>query len=96
MLSALLTILGSIMSVNMADTHAPGKQSRFVGICIDRGGHGLRAHFTLRNVVDGQGWQFQQHSEVYFLHNRPDCDLPLHTQHRLDGSRLSFRSRTSV
>ena len=32
--------------------------SRFVGICIDRGGCGLRAWFILRNVVEGQGVEF--------------------------------------
>ena len=34
---------------------------RFVGICTERGGHGLRAWMTLRNVVQGQGrstWNF--------------------------------------
>ena len=43
------------MAVAMADQHAAGKESRFVGICIHRGGSGLRANFTLRNVIDGQG-----------------------------------------
>ncbi|KAK7503313.1 hypothetical protein BaRGS_00005578 [Batillaria attramentaria] len=47
--------VGSIMAVTMADKYAPGKQTRFVGICIDRGGHGLRANFILRNYIDGQG-----------------------------------------
>ncbi|KAL8579564.1 hypothetical protein ACOMHN_025517 [Nucella lapillus] len=47
--------VGSIMAVTVADRYAPGKTSRFVGICIHRGGVGLRASFTLRNVIDGQG-----------------------------------------
>ncbi|BFZ10300.1 hypothetical protein BsWGS_13338 [Bradybaena similaris] len=47
--------VGSIMAVSVSDPHAPGKRNRFVGICIDRGGHGLRAFFVLRNVVDGLG-----------------------------------------
>ena len=38
--------------------------SRFVGICIDRGGCGLRAWFILRNVVEGQGIEF-----MYWLYN---------------------------
>jgi large subunit ribosomal protein L19 len=38
--------------------------SRFVGICIDRGGCGLRAWFILRNVVEGQGVEF-----MYRLYN---------------------------
>ncbi|CAG5120931.1 unnamed protein product [Candidula unifasciata] len=47
--------VGSIMAVCVSDPHAPGKRNRFVGICIDRSGQGLRAHFVLRNVVDGLG-----------------------------------------
>jgi large subunit ribosomal protein L19 len=47
--------VGSILAVVAADFHAPGKQNRFVGICIQRAEHGLRANFTLRNVIDGQG-----------------------------------------
>lgn len=47
---------GSIMAVTAADPYAPGKTSRFVGICIERHGQGLYANFTLRNVLDGQGW----------------------------------------
>ena len=43
------------MAATVADPHAPGKKNRFVGLCIQRGGHGLRAFFILRNVVDGQG-----------------------------------------
>jgi Ribosomal protein L19 len=46
---------GSILAVSVADLHAPTRQNRFVGICILRAGHGLRANFTLRNIVDGQG-----------------------------------------
>ncbi|ESO89330.1 hypothetical protein LOTGIDRAFT_210367 [Lottia gigantea] len=47
--------VGSIMAVTIADEQTPSKESRFVGICIDRGGIGLRAFFILRNVVDGLG-----------------------------------------
>lgn len=46
---------GSILAVTIADPHAQGKSNRFVGICIERKGCGLRAEFTLRNVVDHQG-----------------------------------------
>ena len=46
---------GSILAVTVTDQHAPGKKNRFVGICIQRAGHGLMADFTLRNVIDGQG-----------------------------------------
>ncbi|XP_034949199.1 39S ribosomal protein L19, mitochondrial [Chelonus insularis] len=47
--------VGSILAVNYTDPHTPGKKSRFVGICIQRQGCGLRANFTLRNVIDHQG-----------------------------------------
>lgn len=48
-------ISGSVLAVTVADKYAPGKSSRFVGICIDRSGQGLYHNFTLRNVVDDQG-----------------------------------------
>lgn len=44
----------------MADPNASGKVNRFVGICIQRGGHGLGATFVLRNIIDNQG-------EVYYF-----------------------------
>ncbi|CAG2121817.1 unnamed protein product, partial [Medioppia subpectinata] len=47
--------VGSILSVTISDPYAPGKVSRFVGICIERAGQGTDANFTLRNRVDGQG-----------------------------------------
>ncbi|KAG6462950.1 hypothetical protein O3G_MSEX013564 [Manduca sexta] len=47
--------VGSILAVTIADPHAQGKTNKFVGICIERKGCGLRAEFTLRNVVDHQG-----------------------------------------
>ncbi|XP_064488797.1 large ribosomal subunit protein bL19m-like isoform X2 [Ornithodoros turicata] len=47
--------VGSILAVTVSDNYAPGKQNRFVGICTEREGHGLRHRFTLRNVVDHQG-----------------------------------------
>uniref|UniRef100_A0A2A4K510 Large ribosomal subunit protein bL19m n=1 Tax=Heliothis virescens TaxID=7102 RepID=A0A2A4K510_HELVI len=47
--------VGSILAVTVADPHAQSKTNRFVGICIERKGCGLRAEFTLRNVVDHQG-----------------------------------------
>jgi hypothetical protein len=46
---------GSILAVASSNPHAPEKSSRFVGICIQRGGCGLRAFFILRNVIDNQG-----------------------------------------
>ncbi|XP_018430965.1 PREDICTED: 39S ribosomal protein L19, mitochondrial [Nanorana parkeri] len=47
--------VGSILAVTMSDPHASGKLHRFVGICIQRSGHGLGATFVLRNVIEGQG-----------------------------------------
>jgi len=52
--------VGSVLAVTVADENSPNpnKLSRFVGICIDRGGTGLRAWLIVRNVVDGQGIEF--------------------------------------
>lgn len=47
--------VGTVMAVTVSDNNAPGKQNRFVGICIMRNGVGTRHQFTLRNVVDNQG-----------------------------------------
>lgn len=46
---------GSIMAVTSSNQHAPNKGTRFVGICIQRLGCGLRANFTLRNVINHIG-----------------------------------------
>lgn len=52
--------VGSYLAVSVSDKSSPhpNKVSRFVGICIDRGGTGLRSWFTVRNVIDGQGVEF--------------------------------------
>ncbi|XP_011304778.1 39S ribosomal protein L19, mitochondrial [Fopius arisanus] len=47
--------VGSVLAVTYSEPHAPGKSNKFVGICIDRKGSGLRANFLLRNVIDNQG-----------------------------------------
>lgn len=49
--------VGSILAVTYSEPHAPGKVNRFVGICMERQGAGLRSSFTLRNVVDSQGME---------------------------------------
>lgn len=75
--------VGSILAVIAADIHAPGKQNRFVGICIQRSDYGLRAYFTLRNVIDGQGVEVRydmynpalQKIEVLKLEKRLDDEL---------------------
>jgi len=77
--------VGSIMAVTISDPASPhpNKQSRFVGICIDRGGTGLRAWFILRNVLEGQGVEFMYNMycptiakvEVLRLEKRLDEEL---------------------
>ncbi|XP_070158952.1 large ribosomal subunit protein bL19m [Polyergus mexicanus] len=47
--------VGSILAVTYSEPHAPGKVNKFVGICIERKGTGLRSTFLLRNVIDNQG-----------------------------------------
>lgn len=46
---------GTIMAVTTSDPHAPTKASKFVGICVWRGGPGLESSFVLRNAIDGLG-----------------------------------------
>jgi len=77
--------VGSYMAVTVSDNCSPhpNKLSRFVGICIDRGGTGLRAWFILRNVIEGQGVEFMYHMynptlvkiEVLRLEKRLDDEL---------------------
>jgi len=77
--------VGTILAVTVADANSPNpnKLSRFVGICIDRGGTGLRAWTIVRNVVDGQGIEFMyqlynptiQRIEVLRLEKRLDEEL---------------------
>ena len=52
--------VGSVVAVTFSTVNASStdKKSRFTGICIDRGGTGLRAWMTLRNVIDGEGVEF--------------------------------------
>lgn len=78
---------GSILAVNVADVNSPNKVTRFVGICIQRGGCGLRAWFILRNVVDRQGVEI-----LYDMY----CPLiqkieVLRLEKRLDDSLLYLR-----
>lgn len=51
--------VGSILAVTVSDKNAPGRKNRFVGICIERQFQGLRATFTLRNVVSNQGMEIR-------------------------------------
>ncbi|XP_045593293.1 large ribosomal subunit protein bL19m [Procambarus clarkii] len=75
--------VGSIMAVSVGDPNASGKTNRFVGICIQRGGTGLRSWFILRNVIDHQGIEIRyemyspliQNIEVLRLEKRLDDEL---------------------
>ncbi|KAK0098450.1 hypothetical protein PV326_008213 [Microctonus aethiopoides] len=79
--------VGSILAVTYSERHAPGKSNRFVGICIQRKGCGLRASFILRNVIDHQGIEV-----VYELYDpaiqKIEC---LRLQKRLDDELLYLR-----
>lgn len=47
--------VGSVLAITYSEPHALGKVNKFVGICIERNGCGLRATCLLRNVIDNQG-----------------------------------------
>uniref|UniRef100_A0A1B6J079 Large ribosomal subunit protein bL19m n=1 Tax=Homalodisca liturata TaxID=320908 RepID=A0A1B6J079_9HEMI len=74
---------GSIMAVTRSNEHAPDKSSRFLGICIQRFGAGLKADFTLRNVIEGLGVEMKfflydptiQKIEVLRLEKRLDDEI---------------------
>ncbi|XP_044749322.1 39S ribosomal protein L19, mitochondrial [Coccinella septempunctata] len=75
--------VGSILAVTISDKHSPGRSERFVGICIQRLGCGLRATFLLRNVIDNEGVEVLyelydpsiQRIEVLRLEKRLDDEL---------------------
>uniref|UniRef100_A0A1B6MM76 Large ribosomal subunit protein bL19m n=1 Tax=Graphocephala atropunctata TaxID=36148 RepID=A0A1B6MM76_9HEMI len=74
---------GTIMAVTRSNEHAPDKSSRFLGICIQRYGAGLKAEFTLRNIIEGLGVEMKfflydpsiQKIEVIKLEKRLDEEL---------------------
>jgi len=90
--------VGSILAVTVSDPQAPGKVSRFVGICILRGGQGLRANVTLRNAIDQQGVEICyplynptiQRIEVLRLERRLDEDLRYLRDSPLEYSTVAF------
>ena len=43
------------MAIVVSDSFAPEKETRFVGLCINRNRSGVSANFTLRNVVENTG-----------------------------------------
>jgi len=79
--------VGSMLAVTVSDIQAPGKKNRFVGICIQRSRLGLRANFTLRNVVDGIGTEIR-----YDLYSPVLLKLEvLKLERRLDDELLYLR-----
>ncbi|XP_067400958.1 large ribosomal subunit protein bL19m isoform X2 [Emydura macquarii macquarii] len=79
--------VGSILSVTTADEYASDKTSRFVGICIQRGGKGLGATFVLRNVIEGQGVEIR-----YELYNPRIREIQvLKLEKRLDDNLMYLR-----
>ncbi|GAB6030646.1 mitochondrial 54S ribosomal protein YmL19 [Chamberlinius hualienensis] len=79
--------VGSILAVTCSDKFAPGKINRFVGICIQRIGYGLRAKFVLRNFVDSQGVEI-----AYDLYNPTIRKIEvLKLEKRLDGELFYLR-----
>lgn len=75
--------VGTIMAVTSFTPHSASKSNRFLGICIQRKGCGLRATFVLRNVVDNLGTEIAYHLydptiekiEVIKLEKRMDDEL---------------------
>lgn len=81
--------VGTVMAVTVSDAASPhpNKLSRFVGICIDRGGTGLRAWFIVRNVVEGQGIEF-----MYQIYNPTVVKIEvLRLERRLDDELYYLR-----
>nr|CAD7578251.1 unnamed protein product [Timema californicum] len=77
--------VGSVLAVTTSDPHALGKTTRFVGICIDRSGCGLRANFILRNVVDHLGTEI-----LYEMYNPTIQKIEvLRLEKRLDDKLLN-------
>ncbi|CAG2173948.1 unnamed protein product [Oppiella nova] len=79
--------VGSILAITISDPYAPGKVSRFVGICIQRLGQGTEANFTLRNRVDGQGVEIR-----YDMYNPTIREIQvLRLEKRLDPHLIYLR-----
>lgn len=51
--------VGSVLAVYQNNRHAADKKQKFVGICTQRDGYGLRANFVLRNVIDHIGMEIR-------------------------------------
>lgn len=79
--------VGSVLSVSSFTPHSPTKRNKFVGICIQRKGCGLRATFLLRNVIDNLG------TEICFHLYDPTIEKidVLRLEKRLDDELLYLR-----
>jgi len=79
--------VGSIMSVTVADDASPTKQTKFVGICIQKCEPGIRHKFTLRNFIDDQGVEV-----MYELYNPMIRDITvIKLEKRLDDDLTYLR-----
>ncbi|NXR09703.1 RM19 protein, partial [Semnornis frantzii] len=79
--------VGHILAVTTANPYASEKASRFVGICIQRGGKGLGATFVLRNIIEDQGVEIR-----YELYNpRIQAIEVLKLEKRLDDNLMYLR-----
>jgi large subunit ribosomal protein L19 len=79
--------VGSILAVTCSDPYSETKQSKFVGLCIQRTGQMLRSNFTLRNVIDGMGVEIR-----YDLYNPLILNIEvLKLEKRLDDELIYLR-----
>ncbi|KRY83741.1 39S ribosomal protein L19, mitochondrial, partial [Trichinella pseudospiralis] len=75
--------VGSILAVTLSVPYTKDRTNRFVGICIQRDFRGLRHFFTLRNVIDNEGFEIRYNLynptvrkiEVLKLEKRLDDEL---------------------
>jgi large subunit ribosomal protein L19 len=79
--------VGSILAVTCSDVFSETKQTKFVGLCIQRTGQLLRSNFTLRNVIDGMGVEIR-----YDLYNPLLLSIEvLKLEKRLDDELIYLR-----
>ena len=84
--------VGSVLAVTVSHPQAPGKFSRFVGICISRDSQGLRATFTLRNYIEHEGVEIR-----YDLYNPTIRSIEvLKLEKRLDDHLLYLRDADPI
>lgn len=79
--------VGSILAVTCSDIYSETKQTKFVGLCIQRTGRLLRSNFTLRNVIDEMGIEIR-----YDLYNPLILSIEvLKLEKRLDDELIYLR-----